>query len=92
MFVEKKDVETTEIGITEEATSTSIKYQEHVPCSYGYYDVSDIPQFQPKFKSELLMDAPEVFLDEMKAIADNFITNHLFKSKRKPRLQELTPS
>ena len=69
-LLEEKDVETAEIGITEEATTTSVKHQEHIPCSYGYYVVSDIPEFQPGFKSELRPDAAEVFLDEMKAIAD----------------------
>ena len=83
-FLEEKDVETAEIGITEEATKTSVKYQEHVPCSYGYYVVSDIPEFQPGFKSELRPDGAEVFLDEMKAIADDFITTHLLQPKRKP--------
>ena len=91
-LLEEKDVETAEIGITEEGTSTSIKYQEHIPCSYGYYVVSDIPEFQPKFKSELRLDAPEVFLDEMQAIADDFITNHVFQPKRKPKVAELSSS
>ena len=62
------------------ATTRAVKYQEHVPCSYGYYIVSDIPEYQPGFKSDI---AAEVFLDEMISIADEFNT------KPKP---ELTPS
>ena len=41
-LLDEKDVETATVGITEETTSTSVKYQEHVPCSFGYYVVSDI--------------------------------------------------
>ena len=91
-LLDEKDVETAEIGITEGATSTSVKYQEHFPCSYGYYVVSDIPEFQAGFKSTLRSDAAEVFLDKMKSIADDFITKHVLQPKRKPRLSELTSS
>ena len=88
-MLEETDVETAKIGITEEARTTSIKYQEHVPCSYGYKLVSDISKFQPGFKSELRADASEVFLDEMISLADYFITKNLLQPKRKPRLSEL---
>ena len=52
--------------------------------------VSDIPEFQSKFKSELQLNAPEVFLDEMQTIADDFITNHVFQPKQKPKVAELS--
>ena len=45
------EVETTDIGIDEDQSSTSVTYQEHEPCSYGFYVVSDIPEYNSRYKS-----------------------------------------
>ena len=49
-ILKETEAETLPIGISEEGTSKTVKHQEHVPCSYAYKIVSDVPNYQPELK------------------------------------------
>ena len=84
------EVETSPVGVTEGARSQSIPYQEHIPCSYAYKVVSDVPEYQPPLKLKISENAASDFLNDLKEVADYIMTTHILHPKRKPRLQELT--
>ena len=67
-----------------------MKYQEHIPISYAYKVVSDIPDYPPPLEHELCENTAEKFLEEMKKLSDHIMTEYILKQKPKPELKDLT--
>ena len=55
------EVETSPVGVTEGVKSKSIPYQEHVPCSYAFKVVSDVPDYRPALKHKISENAASDF-------------------------------
>ena len=91
-ILKEMDVETSSIGISEEGTSKTINYQQHVPCSYSYKVVSDIPDYQPELKlSDVSENVAKDFLDDIQNVADHIMTEYILKLKAKPHENQLSP-
>ena len=92
-ILKETGIETSLIGISEEGTSKTVKYQDHVPISYAYKVVSDIPDYQPELKlSDVSENVAKDFLDDIQNVADHIMTEYILKLKAKPTKTNFLPS
>ena len=90
-ILKEQDVETSPIGISEDGNSKTVRYQEHIPCSYAYKVVSSVPEYQPELKlSNVSENAAKDFLTDIQHVADHIMNEYILKQKAKPRLNQLT--
>ena len=92
-ILKETEAETSSIGISEEGASKTVKYQEHVPCSYAYKIVSDVPNYQPQLKisENISENAAKEFIDDIQQVSDHIITEYILKLKAKPHENQLSP-
>ena len=77
------DVETSPVGVSSHTKLRTVPCQKHVPCSYAYKVVSDVPQYQPPLKQNISENAAAEFLNDLDEITNLIMTEYILKQKRK---------